>query len=306
MKGYGATFMPLWNDNEGIMQSGNTWEKTTSHSSEKTQEQWRMIRASRQKRNETLQKEAERAQRDNDIVEMERRAMACNASKRHLATFVTVIREGIEHHQTIAICSFSKLMKEKDKVKGDIVKREWGAIRKWLKDREESKHIAIAITIGREPRGRYFLRCLAMGDNSNVSTFFWMLGQYLTGKRKWTTKVAALNSNEWDKWQKYYMTPDIYHFIHELFAIYRTSLMLDRRTYRNQHTTDIMERRKMHVPYECSYPVNAPYIKGNSISGVAFCAIETDNRKRIVNAYPVNLCEYGEWEEQGAMVNGDF
>lgn len=306
MKNVGATFLPLWG-NFGVMVRGKTWEKGPHLPSQKTQEEWKKAKARKKKQNRKLQTEAEKIQEEGDIEAMERRVIACNAAKRHLATFIALIHEGIELRQTIAICTFRKRAKEKDMVK------EWARIRRWVTSQKETPHCAIAITIGRDTKGWYFLRCIAIGENMTVSHFLYALGHYLTdSRRKWHTNAVLLNE-EWNRWLSYYqyegatIEETICHFLDELFGVYRTSLMVERRTYKNQHTIDILERRAEPVPYKASFPVTAPNIEGNSRAGVSFCEVEW-NRGRIAFAWDIGGEQLAEEEEveQEPQNNEDF
>lgn len=298
MKDIGAVALTLF-PGVVVMTQGKTWEKEQHIASGQTDtDKLKEGKATRKRHNKELQKGAEIMEENKDYMGMANAVNRCNAALRHLVTFRTLIREGVELKQTIAICTFKKQAKEKDMVK------EWARIRRWVTGQKETPHCAIVITIGRNTKGWYFLRCIAVGEYMTVSSFLYALGHYLTNSRrkwdKWSTKDILLKK-EWDKWRSYYQyegattEETIFHFLDELFGVYRTSLMLEKyRTYRNSYAKDILERCSMPVPYECSYAVNAPHIEGNSLSGVALCAIETDNTGHIVNAYPIHL---GEGEE---------
>ena len=77
---------------------------------------------------------------------------------------------------------------------------------------------------------------------------------------------------------------DIDDYIDELFSVFRMSLMVDRRTYKNGKAVSIIEDSKLQVNEEVSYLVNAPMIKGNSNTGVAICYFEEDRKKVVFSS----------------------
>ena len=187
---------------------------------------------------------AEQIELNGNVIEMGARAYRCNGALRHLATFETLIRHAKEHKEEIALWTMKKRAKEND------IRKEWNGIRTYLSRKVgNADEMAIAVTIGRCCRGWYVLRGIAIG--MGAMDFMLDTIQYLRKKRQ------------------------IEDFLKELFEVYRMTLMIDRRTYKNHKASGILEDEKIAVSNNGNtYIVNAAYIKGNSTSGVALCEYE--------------------------------
>lgn len=270
----GAILVPLWN-NIGIMQRGRTWEKDTIYSTAAaitTTKDYKQERARKKRECTRLQRKAEQLEKTKDIDTMKHYALLCNASLRHLATFKSIIKHAQEQNESIGLCTFKRHMKESE------VKKTWSLIRRWLSDKVgTNEEIAVAVTIGRTNKGWYCLRCISAGKGAN--DFIVDFGYYLR-KKLWKSRavIAAAESREL---LKYYSSIDIDNYINELFEVFRMSLMVDRRTYKNRSAIGIIEDSKLAVDGSQSYIVNAPRIEGNSNTGVALCYFEED-KKRVV------------------------
>ena len=269
--------LPLWS-NIGVMQRGKTWEKDTPLlATTATTTDYRQKRASKKRECERLQKIAERIEREGDTTMMMKYSVSCNASLRHLATFRNVIAHARENNEPLGLATFKRSMKDNE------VKKVWGLVRRWLSDMVgDTKDIAVVVSIGRTNKGWYFLRCISAGRESNE--FIGDLWHYLR-KRQWKSKavVAVAESKEL---LKYYSSEEIDNYINELFAVFRMSLMVDRRTYKNHRAIEVIESRKIAVNNSESYIVNAPMVGDNSCSGVALCYFESD-RGAVVSANPL-------------------
>lgn len=284
-----ANLLPLWDD-IGVMQRGTTWEKQTSSykkddnheddSNDKDEDYYKRVeelkqyRGHKKRENNELQKRAEQIESNNDISWIEYFSLHCNASLRHLATFINIIEQAKEDNKSIGLATFKRRMKDTE------VKNTWKLIRRWLSDNVGSDtEIAVAVSIGRTNKGWYFLKALAVGDNANdFMGDFW---HYLK-RRNWKSKEVYVNE-ESNKLLKYYSSKDINDFLYELFGIFRMSLMVGRRTYKNNRASKILESRKLTVEEYASYLVNANAIYLNSPSGVALCTFEK-KRNRVVDA----------------------
>lgn len=277
MVGGSAILLPLW-DNVGIMQRGKTWEKDTlSTTATTTTMNHRQKRANKKRECERLQKIAERLETEGDTTTMMQYSLSCNASLRHLATFRNVIAHARENNESLGLATFKRRMKDNE------LKRMWSLVRRWLSDRVgDNKTIAVVVSIGRTNKGWYFLRCLSTGRDANE--FIGDFWHYLR-KRQWKSK-AVMAVAESDELLKYYDNEEIDNYIEELFAVFRMSLMVDRRTYKNHRAIEIIEDRKITVDDSQSYVVNAPMVGDNSCSGVALCYFETD-RGAVVSANPL-------------------
>lgn len=272
-----AVLLPLWS-NIGVMQRGKTWEKDTlSTIATTTTMNHRQKRASKKRECERLQKIAERLETEGDTTTMMKYGLSCNASLRHLATFRNVIAHARENNEPLGLATFKRRMKDNE------VKKVWGLVRRWLSDMVgDTKEIAVVVSIGRTNKGWYFLRCLSAGRESNE--FIGDFWHYLR-KRQWKSKavVAVAESKEL---LKYYSSEEIDNYIEELFAVFRMSLMVDRRTYKNHRAIEVIDDRKIAVHNSESYIVNAPMVGDNSCSGVALCYFESD-RGAVVSANPL-------------------
>lgn len=267
MKAY-ANILPLW-DGTGVMQRGETWEKGDTRSlapwtTEQIEEE-KKGRANKKRMNEQAQKVAEQIELNGNVIEMGARAYRCNGALRHLATFETLIRHAREHKEEIALWTMKKRAKEND------IRKEWNGIRTYLSRKvgaDETR--AIAITIGRCCRGWYVLRGIAIG--MGAMDFMLDTIQYLRKKRGWTNN-SGLYSEDSRELLAHYDSRQIEDFLKELFEVYRMTLMIAKRTYKNHKAMGILEDEKIPVSNNGNtYIVNASSIKGNSNSGVALCS----------------------------------
>lgn len=260
------------------MQRGKTWEKDTlSTTATTTTVNHRQKRARKKRECERLQKIAERIESEKDTIMMMKYSVSCNASLRHLATFRNVIAHARGNNEPLGMATFKSRRKDNE------VKRMWSLVRRWLSDNVgNDKEIAVVVSIGRTNKGWYLLRCLATGRGAD--DFIGDFWHYLR-KRHWRSRavVAVAESKEL---LKYYSSEEIDNYIEELFAVFRMSLMVDRRTYKNHRAIEVIESRKIAVNNSESYIVNAPMIVNNSCSGVALCYFEED-RSRVVVANPL-------------------
>lgn len=98
--------------------------------------------------------------------------------------------------------------------------------------------------------------------------------QYLRKKRGWKNNSGSYSEDSREL-LAHYDSRQIEDFLKELFEVYRMTLMIDRRTYKNHKALGILEDEKIAVSNNGNtYIVNAAYIKGNSTSGVALCEYE--------------------------------
>lgn len=274
MKAY-ANILPLW-DGIGVMQRGETWEKGDTRALEpwttEQIEEKKKRRANKKRRNERAQKVAELIELNGNVIEMEARAYRCNGALRHLATFETLIRHAKEHKEEIALWTMKKRAKEND------IRKEWDGIRTYLSRKvgaDETR--AIAITIGRCCRGWYVLRGITIG--MGAMDFMLDTIQYLRKKRGWKNNSGSYSEDSREL-LAHYDSRQIEDFLKELFEVYRMTLMIDRRTYKNHKATGILEDEKIAVSNNGNtYIVSAPSIKGNSNSGVALCVYEVIHGK---------------------------
>ncbi len=267
MKAY-ANILPLW-EGIGVMQRGETWEKGDTSTLEpwttERKEEEKKYRAHKKRMNERAQKEAEQIELNGDVIEMESRAYRCNGALRHLATFETLIRYAKGHKEEIALWTMKKRAKEND------IRKEWNGIRTYLSRKVvNADEMAIAVTIGRCCRGWYVLRGIAIG--MGAMDFMPDTIQYLRKKRDWKNNSGSYSEDSREL-LAHYDSRQIEDFLKELFEVYRMTLMIDRRTYKNHKAIGILEDEKIAVSSNGnSYIVNAPSIKGNSNSGVALCS----------------------------------
>lgn len=267
MKAY-ANILPLW-DGIGVMQRGDTWEKgDTSALAPWTTEQIeeeKKYRANKKRMNEQAQKVAEQIELNGNVIEMGARAYRCNGALRHLAAFETLIRHAKEHKEEIALWTMKKRAKEND------IRKEWNGIRTYLSRKVgNADEMAIAVTIGRCCRGWYVLRWIAIG--MGAMDFMPDTIQYLRKKRDWKNNSGSYSEDSREL-LAHYDSRQIEDFLKELFEVYRMTLMIDRRTYKNHKAMGILEDEKIAVSsHGNSYIVNASSIKGNSNSGVALCS----------------------------------
>lgn len=267
MKAY-ANILPLW-DGTGVMQCGETWEKGDARAlapwtTERIEEE-KKDRANKKRMNARAQKVAEQIELNGNVIEMEARAYRCNGALRHLAAFETLIRHAKGHKEEIALWTMKKRAKEND------IRKEWAVIRNYLSRKvgaDETR--AIAITIGRCCRGWYVLRGITIGGGA--TDFMLDTIQYLRKKRGWKNNSGAYSEDSREL-LAHYDSRQIEDFSKELFEVYRMTLMIDRRTYKNHKAIGILEDEKIAVSNNGNtYIVNAPSIKGNSNSGVALCS----------------------------------
>lgn len=267
MKAY-ANILPLW-EGIGVMQRGETWEKGDTRALEpwttERIEEEKKYRAYKKMMNERKQKEAEQIELNGNVIEMGARAYRCNGALRHLAAFETLIRHAKEHKEEIALWTMKKRAKEND------IRKEWNGIRTYLSRKvgaDETR--AIAITIGRCCRGWYVLRGITIGRGA--MDFMLDTIQYLRKKRGWKNNSGSYSEDSREL-LAHYDSRQIEDFLKELFEVYRMTLMIARRTYKNHKAIGILEDEKIAVSsHGNSYIVNASSIKGNSNSGVALCS----------------------------------
>lgn len=267
MKAY-ANILPLW-EGIGVMQRGETWEKGDTHSpkswtTEQIEEE-KKYRANKNKMKGRAQKEAEQIELNGNALEMGAKAYRCNGALRHLATFETLIRHAKGHKEEIALWTMKKRAKEND------IRKEWNGIRTYLSRKVgNADEMAIAVTIGRCCRGWYVLRGIAIG--MGAMDFMQDTIQYLRKKRGWTNNSGSYSEDSREL-LAHYDSRQLDDFLKELFEVYRMTLMIDRRTYKNHKAIGILEDEKIAVSSNGnSYIVNASSIKGNSNSGVALCS----------------------------------
>lgn len=267
MKAY-ANILPLW-DGIGVMQRGETWEKGDTSALEpwttERKEEEKKDRAHKKRMNERAQKVAEQIELNGDVIEMESRAYRCNGALRHLATFETLIRHAKGHKEEIALWTMKKRAKEND------IRKEWDEIRSYLSRKVgNDNEMAIAVTIGRCCRGWYVLRGIAIG--MGAMDFMRDTIHYLRKNRGWKNNSGSYSEDSREL-LVHYDSRQIDDFLKELFEVYRMTLMIDRRTYKNHRAIGILEDEKIPVSNNGnSYIVNAPSIKGNSNSGAALCS----------------------------------
>lgn len=267
MKAY-ANILPLWDD-LGVMQRGETWEKGDTSTLEpwttERIEEEKKDRAHKKRMNERAQKVAEQIELNGNVIEMRARAYRCNGALRHLATFETLIRHAKEHKEEIALWMMKKRAKEND------IRKEWNEIRSYLSRKVgNDNEMAIAVTIGRCCRGWYVLRGITIGGGA--TDFMLDTIQYLRKKRGWKNNSGSYSEDSREL-LAHYDNRQIDDFLKELFEVYRMTLMIDRRTYKNHKAIGILEDEKIAVSNNGnSYIVNAPSIKGNSNSGAALCS----------------------------------
>lgn len=268
MKAY-ANILPLW-DGIGVMQRGKTWEKGDTSALEpwttERKEEERKYRAHKKRMNERAQKVAEQIELNGNVIEMGARAYRCNGALRHLATFKALIRHAKEHKEEIALWTMKKRAKEND------IRKEWNGIRTYLSRKVgNADEMAIAVTIGRCCRGWYVLRGITIG--MGAMDFMLDTIQYLRKKRGWTNNSGSYSEDSREL-LAHYDSRQIEDFLKELFEVYRMTLMIDRRTYKNHKAIGILEDEKIAVSSNGnSFIVTAPAIKGNSNSGVAWLYI---------------------------------
>lgn len=274
MKAY-ANILPLW-DGIGVMQRGETWEKGDTSALEpwttEREEEEKKYRANKKRMNERAQKVAEQIELNGNVIEMGARAYRCNGALRHLATFATLIRHAKEHKEEIALWTMKKRAKEND------IRKEWNGIRTYLSRKVgNADEVAIAVTIGRCCRGWYVLRGIAIG--MGAMDFMQDATQYLRKNRGWKNKSGSYSEDSREL-LAHYDSRQIEDFLKELFEVYRMTLMIARRTYKNHKAIGILEDEKIAVSsHGNSYIVNASSIKGNSNSGVALCSYEVIHGK---------------------------
>lgn len=289
-----ANVLPLWDD-LGVMQRGETWEKGDTRALEpwttEQIEEEKKYRANKNKMKGRVQKSAEQIELNGNVIEMGARAYRCNGALRHLATFETLIRHARGHKEEIALWTMKKRAKEND------IGKEWNGMRTYLSRKVgNDDEMAIAVTIGRCCRGWYVLRGIAIG--MGAMDFMLDTIQYLRKKRGWTNNSGSYSEDSREL-LVHYDSRQIEDFLKELFEVYRMTLMIARRTYKNHKAIEILEDEKIPVSNNGNtYIVNAPSIKGNSNSGVALCAYEVIRGKA---SECVPLYDYG-----GDMNNDEF
>lgn len=289
---HNAVILPLW-DCMGVMVAGSTWEKDTlSFAPSTVQEEEFKKRTAKKKR---LQRYAEVLERDNDKEKMKAFGRRCNAALRHLATFLTLIQYSKDEGLKCGLSMFRKCLKE------PRVSKEWDYIRRWItKQAKDYDNLAIALTIGRSNKGWYSLRCLAVGKDEEVTPFMFSLWTYLVKKRQWKNKAIRIEEDS-SRLFKYYQSRDLDTYTDELFEVFRTSLMLHHRTFKNHKAVDILENKA--VAIENDYLVSARHLNYNSPSGVALCSFVTCDDE-IEDIFPVvNYSKEDELEDLDGIDN---
>ena len=284
--------LPLW-DCMGVMVAGSTWEKDTLLlAPSAVQEEEFKKRTAKKKR---LQRYAEVLERDNDKEEMKAFGRRCNAALRHLATFLTLIQYSKDEGLKCGLSMFRKCLKE------PWVSKEWDFIRRWVaRQAKDYDNLAIALTIGRSNKGWYSLRCLAVGNDEEVTPFVFSLWRYLVKKRQWKNKAIRIEEDS-SRLFKYYQSRDLDTYTDELFEVFRTSLMLHHRTFKNHKAVEILENKA--VAIENDYLVSARHLNYNSPSGVALCSFVTCDDE-IEDIFPVvNYSNEDELEDLDGIDN---
>lgn len=291
-KRHNAVLLPLW-DCMGVMVAGSTWEKDTlSFAPSTVQEEEFKKRTAKKKR---LQRYAEVLERDKDKEEMKAFGRRCNAALRHLATFLTLIQYSKDEGLKCGLSMFRKCLKE------PWVSKEWDYIRRWItKQAKDYDNLAIALTIGRSNKGWYSLRCLAVGNDEEVTPFMFSLWTYLVKKRQWKNKAIRIEEDS-SRLFKYYQSRDLDTYTDEIFEVFRTSLMLHHRTFKNHKAVDILENKA--VAIENDHLVSARHLNYNSPSGVALCSFVTCDDE-IEDIFPVvNYSNENELEDLDGIDN---
>ena len=291
-KRHNAVMLPLW-DCMGVMVAGSTWEKDTLLlTPSAVQEEEFKKRTAKKKR---LQRYAEVLERDNDKEEMKAFGRRCNAALRHLATFLTLIQYSKDEGLKCGLSMFRKCLKE------PWVSKEWDFIRRWVaRQAKDYDNLAIALTIGRSNKGWYSLRCLAVGNDEEVTPFVFSLWRYLVKKRQWKNKAIRIEEDS-SRLFKYYQSRDLDTYTDELFEVFRTSLMLHHRTFKNHKAVEILENKA--VAIENDYLVSARHLNYNSPSGVALCSFVTCDDE-IEDIFPVvNYSNEDELEDLDGIDN---
>ncbi|WP_443789077.1 hypothetical protein [Dialister succinatiphilus] len=291
-KRHNAVMLPLW-DCMGVMVAGSTWEKDTLLlAPSAVQEEEFKKRTAKKKR---LQRYAEVLERDNDKEEMKAFGRRCNAALRHLATFLTLIQYSKDEGLKCGLSMFRKCLKE------PWVSKEWDFIRRWVaRQAKDYDNLAIALTIGRSNKGWYSLRCLAVGNDEEVTPFVFSLWRYLVKKRQWKNKAIRIEEDS-SRLFKYYQSRDLDTYTDELFEVFRTSLMLHHRTFKNHKAVEILENKA--VAIENDYLVSARHLNYNSPSGVALCSFVTCDDE-IEDIFPVvNYSNEDELEDLDGIDN---
>lgn len=282
-KRHNAVMLPLW-DCMGVMVAGSTWEKDTLLLAPSTVQEEEFKKRTAKKK--SLQRYAETLERDNAKEKMKSFGLRCNAALRHLATFQTLIQYSKDEGLKCGLSMFKKCLKE------PLVSKEWDSIRRWVtKQAKDYDNLAIALTIGRSNKGWYSLRCLAVGNDEEVTPFVFSLWTYLVRKRHWKNKAIRIEEDS-SRLFKYYQSRDLDTYTDELFEVFRTSLMLYHRTFKNHKAVEILENKA--VAIEDDYLVGARHLNYNSPSGVALCSYVTCNDE-IEDIFPV--VDYANEEE---------
>lgn len=291
-KRHNAVILPLW-DCMGVMVAGSTWEKDTLSTTPSTAQGDELKKRTAKKK--SLQRYAETLERDNDKEEMEYFGLRCNAALRHLATFQTLIQYSKDEGLKCGLSMFKKCLKE------SLVSKEWDFIRRCVaRQAKDYDNLAIALTIGRSNKGWYSLRCLAVGSDEEVTPFMFSLWTYLVKKRQWKNKAIRIEEDS-SRLFKYYQSRDLDTYTDELFEVFRTSLMLHHRTFKNHKTVEILENKA--VAIENDYLVSARHLNYNSPSGVALCSFVTCNDE-IEDIFPVvNYSNENELEDLDGIDN---
>ncbi len=291
-KRHNAVILPLW-DCMGVMVAGSTWEKDTLSTTPSTAQEDELKKRTAKKK--SLQRYAETLERDNDKEEMKAFGRRCNAALRHLATFLTLIQYSKDEGLKCGLSMFRKCLKE------PWVSKEWDYIRRWVaRQAKDYDNLAIALTIGRSNKGWYSLRCLAVGNDEEVTPFVFSLWTYLVKKRHWKNKAIRIEEDS-SRLFKYYQSRDLDTYTDELFEVFRTSLMLHHRTFKNHKAVEILENKA--VAIENDYLVSARHLNYNSPSGVALCSFVTCDDE-IEDIFPVvNYSNENELEDLDGIDN---
>ena len=126
------------------------------------------------------------------------------------------------------------------------------------------------------------------------------LWRYLVKKRQWKNKAIRIEEDS-SRLFKYYQSRDLDTYTDELFEVFRTSLMLHHRTFKNHKAVEILENKA--VAIENDYLVSARHLNYNSPSGVALCSFVTCDDE-IEDIFPVvNYSNEDELEDLDGIDN---
>lgn len=246
--------------------------------------------------NRKKQKDAEKTQSEGDTDEMRFWVMMNNAFMRHMATFKSLLAYAEEDNLKFGGAVLHKRIREKE------VSKEWNSIRRWLRSNaKDFSHIAIAVSIGRQARGWYSLRCIAVGGEDLTKAFMLPFLAYLLKKREWKDKAITVKEGS-RRLRDHYKSECLSDFIEEGFELFRASLMLRNRTFRNNRAREVVEGAIFPVCVHSSYIINAPHIVGNSCSGMAICKGEVIGKEIYLDREE----EEQEESKEEIAIEGDF